>query len=78
MKSNSDPDEKTPESRSPTETLVSCLEDFGKSEPTKAFVIYVNVDGDICWSSSGPFSYSQTLGMLECVKARVLTNFLKD
>ena len=48
MSDNSMPDEKTPEVRSPTETLLKCLEDFGESEPTKAIVVYVNVDGDIC------------------------------
>ena len=39
------PDEKTPEMRSPTETLVACMEDFGESEPDRCLVIYTNADG---------------------------------
>ena len=70
------PDQKTPEERSPSETLIQCLESFGEAEPTKAIVIYTDVAGDICWSVSGPFHYSQVIGMLECVKARVLAKFL--
>ena len=68
----------TPELRTPTETLMACLEDFGQSEPERLLVIYTNVDGDVCWSSSGPYSYTQTIGLLECVKARVLKKFNED
>lgn len=76
MSKDSMPDEKTPELRTPTETLVKCLEDFGESEPTKVIVVYLNVDGDICWSMSGPYHYTQVIGMLECVKAKVMEKFL--
>ena len=58
-------DEQTPEVRSPTETLVKCLEEFGESEPTKAIVLWTNTDGDICWSVSGPYHYCQVIGILE-------------
>ena len=71
------PDEKTPEDQSPTETLIHCLDDFGASEPTRVLVIYLNVAGDICWSSSGPYHFSAIIGMLECVKAVVLKRFLE-
>jgi hypothetical protein len=71
------PDQKTPEERSPTATLLSCLEDFGESEPAKAIVIYTNADGDLCWSVSGPYHFTQVIGMLECVKARVMGKFLE-
>ena len=77
MSDNSMPDEKTPEVRSPTETLLKCLEDFGESEPTKAIVVYVNVDGDICWSVSGPYNFTHVIGMLECVKAKIMEKFLQ-
>jgi hypothetical protein len=71
------PDEKTPEQRTPTGTLMRCLEDFGESEPARVLVIYTNEAGDLCYSSSGPFSYTHIIGMLECVKAQVLEKFLK-
>ena len=71
------PDEKTPEVRTPTETLVWCMEDFGAAEPERVLVIYTNSDGDLCWSSSGPYSYTHILGMLECVKAKVMEKFLR-
>lgn len=71
------PDEKTPEVRSPTETLVWCLEDFGSSEPDRALVIWVNSNGDLCWSSSGPYAFTPIIGMLECVKAKIMEKFLQ-
>ena len=78
MADDSLPEEKTPEVRSPTQTLMACLEDFGASEATKCLVIYTNEAGDICWSSSGPYHFSEVIGMLECVKARVMRKFLED
>lgn len=69
------PDEKTPEVRSPTETLVFCLEDFGDSEPERVLVIWTNKSGDLVWSSSGPYSYTHIIGMIECVKGKVLQRF---
>ena len=71
------PDEKTPEVRSPTETLVKCLEDFGESEPLRAIVIYSNVGGELCWSYSGPPSYTEIIGLLTCVRAKMLEQFLR-
>lgn len=71
------PDEKTPEVRSPTETLVKCLEDFGISEPSKVIVVYTNEAGDLCWSVSGPYNYTHVIGMLECVKAKIMEKFLQ-
>jgi hypothetical protein len=34
--------------RTPTETLLSRLEDFGVSEPVSVLVIYTNQHGDLC------------------------------
>lgn len=72
------PDEKTPEVRSPSETLIRCLEDFGRDEPTKILVLWITSGGDMCWSESGPSNFSQNVGLLECVKARYLKKFLED
>ena len=75
--SNSSPDEKTPEVRTPTETLVWCLEDFGDSEPKKVLVIWTNQAGDLCWSESGPSHFCENIGILECVKAKIMEKFLQ-
>ena len=77
MSDDAKPDEKTPEYRSPTATLVNCLEEFGVSEPKKVLVIWTNEAGDLCWSESGPSHFCQNIGMLECVKARFMANFLE-
>ena len=65
------------EIRTPTETLVKCLEEFGNSEPKKTIVIWTNVDNDLCWSGSGEFHYCEVIGMLECVKGKVMEKFLR-
>jgi hypothetical protein len=65
-----------PEHRGPTETLVSCLEEFGESEPERVLVIWVNEAGDLCWSTNGPYKHTHIIGMLDCVKARVMQRFL--
>lgn len=38
--------------RSPTETLMHCLEEFGKEEAVECMVIWTDESGDICWSCS--------------------------
>jgi len=65
------------DSRTPTQTLMDCLEDFGKSEPTRVLVIYTNEDHEIAWPTNGTYSYTHLVGMIECVKARLLAGFLK-
>jgi len=72
------PDEKTPQIRTPSETLIRCLEDFGEAEPTKVIVLWTNTNGDICWSESGPSHYCQNIGMLTCVKEMYLKRFLAE
>jgi hypothetical protein len=76
MSDGSMADEKTPELRSPTETLVRCMEDFGESEPKKVLVIWTNTDGDLCWSESGPSHFCENIGILTCVKSRIMQKFL--
>jgi hypothetical protein len=78
MADDSTAEEKTPERRSPTETLIHCIEEFGECEPQKAIVIWTDASGDICWSVSGPYHFTQVVGMLECVKGRVMRKFLED
>ena len=62
-----------PVSRSPTETLIHCLEDFGETEPHCVLVIWKNKD-DLCWSRDSNLSLSEAVGMLECIK----TSFLES
>lgn len=57
--------------RSPSETLMKCLEDFGDDEPKQVLVIYVTESGDLAWSCSAD-STTAKLGMLEMCKACVL------
>ena len=72
------PDEKKDlDNRTCTQTLVDCLEEFGKSEAKRVLVIYINEADEICWSTNGRYSFVQVLGMLECVRARVGAKFLE-
>lgn len=64
--------------RTPSETLVSALEDFGQSEPKNVIVIWINEDGDLNWSKSAPLGFSETVGMLECVKAAQMRDFCSE
>ena len=63
--------------RSPSETLMTCLEEFGKAEPTRVMVIWTDETGDLCWSTSSPRLLSQMIGILECAKAALTREFLE-
>ena len=63
--------------RSPTETLITCLEDFGADEPKDVIVIYTTKSGDIAWSSSVS-NFSIKLGLLEFCKACILKKALEQ
>jgi hypothetical protein len=52
--------------RTPTETLMAALEEFGKDEPAEVLVIFTTQAGDICNMSSTD-TLSIKLGMLETV-----------
>jgi hypothetical protein len=54
--------------RSPTETLMKCMEDFGECEPKELIVIWTDHNGDLCRSSSTN-SVSTQLGLIEATKA---------
>lgn len=69
------PNEEIELTRTPSETLISCLEDFGDDEPDNVLVIYTTKGGDICWSANGPYKYSVMIGMLICVKHLMLKKF---
>lgn len=63
--------------RTPTETLMHCLEDFGEAEPERVIVVYTNDHGELCWSLSGPRVMTHIIGMLECVLMRLRKNFME-
>ena len=63
--------------RSPSETLMTCLEEFGKAEPTRGMGIWTDETGDLCWSTSSPRVLSQMIGMLECAKAALTREVLE-
>jgi len=62
--------------RSPSETLMDCLAEFGESEPTKVLVIWTDEAGDINWNTSSPRSLTGMIGMLHCVEAAFMQDFL--
>lgn len=55
----------------PSQLLISCMEDFGRSEPTVAIVVYLNQAGDICWRSSTDHT-TTCIGMLELTKVLII------
>ena len=63
--------------RTPTETLLACLTRFGEAEPKRVLVVWTDEAGDLCWSISGTRSYTAMIGMLECVKAVLMAEFME-
>ena len=63
------------ENRTPTETLMACLESFGEDEPLEVIVVYSTQSGDLCWSCSSSV-YSHKIGMLENAKAHIQKQML--
>lgn len=57
--------------RTPSETLINCLENFGTDEPDAVMVVWTTRSGDIAWSSSTD-RMSLKVGMLELAKAHIL------
>ena len=62
--------------RTPTETLVRCLEEFGEVEPVNVMVIWTDVAGDIAWSTSTD-SHIIKFGMVEFVKQLLIERLQK-
>jgi hypothetical protein len=59
------------EKRSPSETIMKVMEDFGGDEPEELIVIWTTKAGDIAWSSTTEH-ISLRIGMLEFAKACIL------
>jgi hypothetical protein len=57
--------------RTATETLITCMEDFGEDEPQEVMVIYTTKSGDFAFSCSTD-RLTAKLGMLEFCKAMIL------
>jgi ATP-dependent Clp protease adapter protein ClpS len=53
--------------RSPTETLLKALEEFGVDEPTEVIVVFSTQGGDICTMCSTDV-VSTKVGLLETAK----------
>lgn len=66
------------EDRSPAETMIHCLELFGESEPTCVVALWLDVDGNINWSHSKPYSLSTIYGMLACMQEGIRTDWRGD
>ena len=57
--------------RTPTETLLSAMEEFGQCEPKDCLVIYTNEGGDLVWLCSSD-QISTKLGLIEACKYFIL------
>ena len=64
--------------QTPTETLLQCLERFGRAEPDRVVVVWTDEGGDLCWATSKPRTYTHMIGMLECLGAILMREFLES
>ena len=64
--------------RTPTETLVACMERFGECEPEQLLILYTDANGGLCWSTSNPMRHTQLIGMVECARAIFKKQMLDD
>ena len=62
--------------RSPTETLMAALEEFGVDEPENVYVLFTTKDNNFVHMSSTD-CYSTRLGLLESAKIHVTQSLLK-
>lgn len=60
-----------------TETVMRAMERFGESEPKFAIVIFINEKDELHWLRSDN-SCTETVGVLEAIKAQVLKEWLED
>lgn len=61
----------------PTETLITALEDFSEAEPTKLLVIYQDAEGSLRHRSSGLWG-AEKIGMMEIIKNSLLKESLES
>lgn len=62
--------------RTPTETLMAALGEFGYDEPLECIVIFTTQEGDIC-NSSSTNSLSLKLGMVESISEIIRSDLRK-
>lgn len=55
----------------PSELLIHCMEEFGKSEPTTVMVCWINEEGRLSYRASST-NQALNLGMLEVAKTCIL------
>ena len=59
-----------PQRRTPTETLIAAMEEFGKDEPAEVIVVFTTKEGDICNMCSTD-TLSTKMGMLKTAELLV-------
>ena len=59
-----------PQQRTPTETLIAAMEEFGKDEPAEVIVVFTTKEGDICNMCSTD-TLSTKMGMLKTAELLV-------
>lgn len=60
--------------RTATETIMNVMEEFGNSEPKEMIVIYINTEGDLCWSATTD-SIVTRFGLVEACKQALISRF---
>lgn len=50
--------------RTPTDTLMAAMDEFGAAEPTGCLIIWTDETGNLCWKSTSD-SFVEKLGMVE-------------
>jgi len=63
--------------RSPTETLVYAMEEFGKSEPLDCLVAWLDDDGNLCWSQSTR-SRTFLIGMVDVIRELAIHDMVNE
>lgn len=62
--------------RTPTQTLVDCMESFGEDDPQDLLIVYTTKSGDFCMSCTTD-RLTTKLGLLEFAKAFVTEGAFK-
>ena len=63
----------TKKTRTPSDILFECLQDFGEDEPVEVIVIYRTQQGDLAWASNIE-AHSHFLGVLKYAEFCFLEN----
>jgi len=62
--------------KSPSESLIAVLEDFGQKEPANVIILWENAEGEMC-SVRNNVTPMQAFGMLSLAAATISARFLK-